>query len=163
MFSELKRCWQLSGIPLLLIINIIAVTSFAQPPPLQFQHLNDAQGLSHNRVWAITQDKYGLIWVGTQDGLNRFDGYKVDVYRKEPGNKNSLPSNYVRCLFTDSRGVVWIGTGNGLAYYDYRSNSFQSFFRGKGKDSLPGNSISVIKEDAFGILWIGTNTGLMLF
>jgi ligand-binding sensor domain-containing protein len=159
----LKRSWQLSGIPLLLIINLITLTSFAQPPPLQFQHLNDAQGLSHNRVWAITQDKYGLIWVGTQDGLNRFDGYKVDVFRKEPGDKNSLPANYVRCLFTDSHGVVWVGTGNGLAYYDYRSNSFQSFFRGKGEDSLPGNSISVIKEDAFGILWIGTNTGLCSF
>jgi ligand-binding sensor domain-containing protein len=147
----------------LLVAVAVTHTAFTQPPPLQFQHLTDAHGLSSNRVWAITQDKYGLIWMGTQDGLNRFDGYKVDVYRNEPGNKNSLPNNYVRCLFTDSRGVVWIGTGNGLAYYDYRSSSFQSFFRGKGEDSLPGNSISVIKEDVYGILWVGTNTGLCSF
>jgi ligand-binding sensor domain-containing protein len=60
-------------------------------------------------------------------------------------------------------GVVWIGTGNGLAYYDYRSDSFQSFFRGKGEDSLPGSSVSVIKEDGYGILWVGTNTGLCSF
>src|SRR5215204_5089168 len=156
----LKLSWQPSVILHLLVTIILSHKAFAQPPPLQFQHLTDAQGLSHNRVWAITQDKYGLIWIGTQDGLNRFDGNRVDVYRNEPGNKNSLPNNYVRCLFTDSHGVVWIGTGNGLAYYDYRSSSFQSFFRDKVENSLPGNSISTIKEDAHGIIWIGTNTGL---
>jgi ligand-binding sensor domain-containing protein len=161
--KKVKRNLQPSVVLLLLIINIINQTAFAQAPPLQFQHLSDAQGLSHNRVWAITQDKYGLIWIGSQDGLNRFDGYKVDIYRTEPADKNSLPNNYVRCLFTDSHGTVWIGTGNGLAYYDYRSNSFQSFFRGKGEDSLPGNNISVIKEDVYGMLWIGTNTGLCSF
>ena len=160
----MKRSWQPSGILLLLIINIITQTAFAQAPPLQFQHLTDAQGLSHNRVWSITQDKYGLIWIGSQDGLNRLDGYKVDVYRKEPGNKNSLPGNYVRCLFTDTHGTVWIGTSNGLAFYDYRSNSFESFFQDTtDENSLPGNSISVIKEDVHGMLWIGTNTGLCSF
>src|SRR6187549_4274442 len=106
-----------------LVFVMCSPTAFAQPLPLQFQHLSDVQGLSNNRVWSITQDKYGLIWVGTQDGLNRFDGYKVDVYRTERGNKNSLPNNYIRCLFTDSHGTVWIGTQNGMAYYDDRSNS----------------------------------------
>jgi ligand-binding sensor domain-containing protein len=158
----LKRSWQPSGI-LVFVILVITPTAFAQPPSLQFQHLTDAQGLSNNRAWAITQDKYGFIWIGSQDGLNRFDGYKVDVYRAERGNKNSLPNNYVRCLFTDSRGVVWIGTANGLAYYDYHSNSFQSFFRGKGENTPPGNSISVIKEDVYGKIWVGTNTGLCSF
>jgi ligand-binding sensor domain-containing protein len=80
----LKRSWQPSGI-LLIVILVVTPAAFTQPPPLQFQHLSDAQGLSNNRVWAFTQDKYGLIWIGTQDGLNRFDGYKVDVFRKEPG------------------------------------------------------------------------------
>ena len=149
---------------LLLIITIITSCTYAQPPPLQFQHLSDVHGLSNNRVWAITQDKYGFIWIGANDGLNRFDGYKVDVYRNEPGNKNSLPDNFIRCLFTDSRGTVWIGTGNGLAFYDYRSNSFQSFFfNSKDKSTLPFNNISAINEDANGILWIGTNEGLCSF
>ncbi|HEX6170924.1 MAG TPA: two-component regulator propeller domain-containing protein, partial [Chitinophagaceae bacterium] len=127
----MKRKLQPSVIFLLLIINLITQTAFAQAPPLQFQHLSNDQGLSNNRVWAMTQDKYGFIWIATADGLNRFDGYKVDVYRHEPGNKKSLPGNLVNCLFTDSRGTVWIGTVNGLAYYDYRTNSFQSFLKGK--------------------------------
>jgi len=158
-----KRILQPSVSLLILIIYIIDQSALAQPPPLQFQHLSDVQGLSNNRVWAITQDKYGLIWIASGDGLNRFDGYRVDVYRKKPGNKNSLPGNLVNCLFTDSRGTVWIGTATGLAYYDGRSNSFQSFFKGKDKNSLPGNNISAIKEDADGILWIGTQTGLCSF
>jgi ligand-binding sensor domain-containing protein len=151
---------QPSGILLLLIINLIIPTVFAQPPPLQFQHLSDVQGLSNNRVWTITQDNYGLIWIGSADGLNRYDGYKVDIFRNEPGNRKSIPGNLIRILFKDSQGTVWIGTSNGLAYYDNRSNSFQTFLQSKDEDSIPGNSISAIKEDRYGTMWIGTNTGL---
>ena len=160
----MERLRQPSGILHFLAIIIISQTAFAQAPPLQFQHLSMEQGLSQSRLYAITQDKYGLIWIGTDDGLNRFDGYKVEVYRQERGNKNSLPNNVVRCLFTDSQGIVWIGTEIGLAYYDYQSNSFQSFFyNNKEEYSLPSNWISVINEDAHGILWIGTRSGLCSF
>jgi ligand-binding sensor domain-containing protein len=159
-----NRNFQRADIVSFLVIVLCVQTAFTQPPALRFQHLTDVHGLSNNRVWAITQDKYGLIWIGANDGLNRFDGYKVDVFRNEPGNKNSLPANYIRCLFTDSRGTVWIGTSKGLAYYDYRSDSFRSFLQDTTDDhTLPGNIISVIKEDAYGILWIGTNTGLCSF
>jgi ligand-binding sensor domain-containing protein len=149
---------------LLFVILVITQLAFAQPPSIHFQHLSGEHGLSNNRTWAITQDKYGLIWIGTGDGLNRFDGYKVDVFLQKRGNKNSLPDNHILCLFTDSHGTVWIGTANGLAYYDNRSNSFQSFtYNSKDENSLPGNSISAIKEDASGILWIGTQSGLCSF
>ena len=102
----MKHNLQRSGIVGFLVFVMCTPTAFAQPPPLQFQHLSDVHGLSNNRVWAITQDKFGFIWIASGDGLNRFDGYKVDVYRKETGNKNSLPDNLVNCLFTDTRGVV---------------------------------------------------------
>ena len=162
--KKVKRNFHSSVILLLLIINIINQTAFAQSPPLQFQHLTLDHGLSHNRVTAFTQDKYGLIWIGTNDGLNRFDGYQVDIYRNDRGDKSSLPDNSVRCLFTDTHGVVWIGTSNGLACYDYRSKSFQSFFSDSiDENSLPFNNISAINEDANGILWIGTNSGLCSF
>ena len=160
----MKRNIQRSGIMSFLVFVLCAQNVFAQPPPLQFQHLTLDQGLSHNRVTAFTQDKYGLIWIGTSDGLNRFDGYKVDIYQNDRGNKNSLPDNSVRCLFTDSHGTVWVGTPNGLAYYDYRSNSFRSFVSSsKDENSLPFNNISAINEDTNGILWIGTNSGLCSF
>ena len=160
----MKRSWQPLRILHLLVIIVINQTAFTQAPPVQFQHLSMDQGLSQNRVFAITQDKYGLIWIATEDGLNRFDGYKVEGYRYERGNKNSLPNNMVQCLFTDSDGIVWIGTAKGLAYYDYQSNSFRSFFYSdKDENSLPSDVIFVINEDEYGILWIGTNKGLCSF
>ena len=160
----MKRHWQPSGILHLLVTIVITQNAFTQTPPIQFQHFSVEQGLSNNQVSAFTQDKYGLIWIATQDGLNRFDGYKVDIYRNERGNKNSLPSNRVRCLFTDTRGTVWIGTSNGLTYYDDHTNSFHSFFQDTNNiNSLPSNGITVINEDPHGILWIGTISGLCSF
>ena len=160
----MKRHWQPSGILHLLVTIVITQTAFTQTPPIQFQHFSVEQGLSNNQVSAFIQDKNGFIWIATQDGLNRFDGYKVDIYRNERGNKNSLPSNRVRCLFTDSRGTVWIGTSNGLTYYDDHTNSFRSFFQDPNNiNSLPSNVITVINEDANGILWIGTISGLCSF
>jgi ligand-binding sensor domain-containing protein/two-component sensor histidine kinase len=152
------------SVHLLFVILVITTTAFTQAPSINFQRLSDDQILSNHRVNALTQDKYGVMWIGTNDGLNRFDGYTVDIYEHERGNKNSLPDNTVRCLFTDSRGTVWIGTANGLASYDYRSNSFHVFlYNSKDEKSLPGNSISAINEDANGILWIGTFSGLCSF
>jgi ligand-binding sensor domain-containing protein len=159
-----KRTLRPSGILDLLVFILFTHNAFAQPYPLRFQHLSIDQGLSNNIVVSITQDKYGLIWIGTQDGLNRFDGYRVDIHRHEPGNKYSLPNNLVRCVFTDSHNRVWIGTTNGLAYFDNDTNSFRSFFQNiNDKNSLPSNWISVINEDANGLLWIGTISGLCCF
>ena len=147
-----------------LVFLLFVNNGWAQHYPLRFQHLSVEQGLSHNQVTSITQDKNGVVWFGTADGVNRFDGYKVDVYRHESGNKESLPDNMVRCLFTDSRGIVWIGTSHGLACYDAHTNSFRSFFQNAtNRNSLPGNWISTINEDMTGILWIGTTTGLCSF
>ncbi|HEX3167299.1 MAG TPA: two-component regulator propeller domain-containing protein [Chitinophagaceae bacterium] len=155
---KLLRFWGL------LILLISAQSVFTQPYSIRFQHLSIEQGLSHNEAFAFTQDKYGLIWIATPDGLNRFDGYEVEIYRHESDNENSLPDNMVRSIFTDSRGTIWIGTSNGLAYYDDHTNSFHSFFKDPdNENSLPSNWITVINEDAGGLLWIGTTSGLCSF
>src|SRR5215471_16352296 len=99
-----------------------AQTAFAQHP-LRFQHLSVDQGLSTNVVRSMTQDDKGFMWLGTTDGLNRFDGYNVEIFREKLGDKNSLPDNVFYSLFTDSRGIVWIGSTNGLARYDGHANS----------------------------------------
>ena len=146
------------------VILVITPAAFTQPPPINFQHLSIEQGLSNKRLFAITQDKYGLIWIATGDGLNRFDGYNVDVYRHERGNKKSLPNNIVRSLFSDSNGSLWIGTQGGLAHYDFNSNCFQSYFHNSNdENSLPSDWISVITQDPSGLLWIGTSSGLCSF
>jgi len=142
----------------------ITQPTVAQPHSIRFQHLSVEQGLSHNEVTAVAQDRHGFIWIGTTDGLNRFDGYNVEIYRHEPGNRNSLPNNLVRCVFTDSKGTLWVGTTNGLAYYDNRLNGFRTFFQSANdKTTIPSNWINVITEDVHGMLWIGTLSGLCSF
>ena len=146
-----------SRIFILLGFILTAHTAIAQPLSIRFQHLSVEQGLSANLLYAITQDNRGFMWLGTNEGLNRFDGKNVEVFRYKHGDKYSLPHNASNCLFTDSRGIVWIGTINGLAYYDEHSNSFRSFISNpKDNNSLPGNIINAISEDNRGLLWIGT-------
>jgi len=159
-----ERIISRSGIFGFLVFIVSAQNALTQPYSIRFQHLSVEQGLSTNYVYAITQDKSGFMWIATSDGLNRFDGHDVEVYRSKHGDENSLPSNEILCLFTDSRGIVWAGTGNGLAYYDDHANSFRVFLKNsKNKNSLAGNVINVINEDNRGRMWIGTSSGLCSF
>jgi ligand-binding sensor domain-containing protein/two-component sensor histidine kinase len=161
---EMNRILRLSGIADLFALLIFTQIAFAQPHP-RFQHLSDEQGLSANIIRSITQDKNGLMWLGTNDGINRFDGYSVEIFRHEAGDINSLPDNALFCLFTDSRGIVWIGSGNGLARYDDHANSFHliSLYPKNDKSHPNGNIINAISEDSHGLIWIGTGEGLCSF
>ncbi|NIW80881.1 MAG: hypothetical protein GWN16_16085, partial [Calditrichae bacterium] len=75
-----------------------------------FRHLDINDGLSQNAVFAILQDHKGFMWLGTKDGLNRYDGYEFTVYRHDPFDSTSLSSNYITTLFEDHLGQIWVGT-----------------------------------------------------
>ena len=92
---------------------------FSQPQEIKFEHILLAQGLSQSSVRCILQDSKGFIWFGTEDGLNRYDGYNFKVFRKDPQNANSLSDNSVRFIYEDRSDVQWIGTkGGGLNKFD---------------------------------------------
>src|ERR1017187_1671560 len=76
---------------------------------VRFEHLTSADGLSNDSVFSILQDHRGFMWFGTQGGLNRYDGYRVIQYRRDPKNPNSLGDDFVLVLFEDSRGGIWSG------------------------------------------------------
>ncbi len=124
-----------------------------------FRHLNHKQGLSHNRVTCILQDNRGLIWVGTEDGLNRYNGYKVDVYKHAPSDSSSVSSSSIRCLFQDGKGTLWIGTDDGLNYFDLSTEKFHSYKHNDTKNSISSNQITCIEQDEHGNLLIGTAGG----
>src|SRR6516225_10136660 len=86
-------------------------------PSLRFSHLTEKEGLSNNTVSYLLQDNEGFIWVGTLDGLNRFDGYKVHSFYHIPGNDHSLVSNAIYELFCDKQNHIWISTEEGLSRY----------------------------------------------
>ena len=102
---------------------------FAQIPPdqMRFDHLSSIEGLSAGNVTCILQDHLGYIWIGTTDGLNRFDGYSVTSFFKDPSDSNSLSGNEIRCLFEDHRGIIWIGASLGLNTFDQDSYRIQRF------------------------------------
>ena len=125
-----------------------------------FKRLTVRDGISHNRINCILQDSKGLMWFGTQEGLNRYDGYQVTVYLHQPGDLNSLYDNIIRALFEDRQGVLWIGTDGGLNKYHWQSDRFTGYQNDPDDpNSLSSNEIRVIYEDKAGELWIGTKTG----
>lgn len=137
---------------------------FAQQSQVQFQHLAVTDGLSDNTVNAITQDKYGFIWIATVDGLNRFDGYRVEAFTHEITNPLSLPSDRITCLYSDIDGNLWIGTDEGLSRFNFNNHSFYNFKHNPtNKNSIPSNVIRKITGDDKGFIWIATNQGLCCF
>lgn len=116
---------------------------------------NMDNGLANNRVNAITQDKNGFMWFGTDDGLCRFDGVKFKTYiLSDYIGENA--SSYITHLFIDSRNMMWIGTNNGITIFDYANNKFKAF-NAITDDSIKITSLILdIVEDRNGDVWIGT-------
>ncbi|GMQ78356.1 MAG: hypothetical protein BMS9Abin02_0859 [Anaerolineae bacterium] len=129
---------------------------------VKFEQVSLEEGLSQSSVTDILQDNRGLIWIATMDGLNRYDGYNIKVYKHDPANNLSLAENYVTFLYEDSQGTLWIGTeGSGLDSFDPDTESF-THYRSAPVDqrTLSSDQIRSIVEDNAGNLWVGTINGL---
>lgn len=122
-------------------------------------------GLSSNYVNAVIQDSDGFIWIGTNQGLNRFDGYNSKTFMYDEFDSNSLSNNWVKSLLEDSNGNIWIGTeGGGLNLYNNLTGEITRFQNDpKDSSSLPSNFISRLYEDSQNRIWIGTLKGLCLY
>ncbi|MFT4094177.1 MAG: two-component regulator propeller domain-containing protein [Niabella sp.] len=90
-----------------------------------FRQLSVNEGLSHSDVTIMVQDVSGFLWLGTHNGLNKYDGQRVQVYKNDPAVANSLPDNRISVLYPDGLGRLWIGTErNGLCYYNEKMETF---------------------------------------
>ncbi len=140
-----------------------SVNSFSQEKDYQFDQLTIQDGLSNNTVNCIFQDSDGFIWVGTDDGLNKFDGYNFTTYNYEPDDSSSLTATGITCLYQDSKGTIWIGTNqNGLSYLDEKNNRIKQH---KWPLNLIDNfyNIRSIIEDKDSCLWIAGPGGIIQF
>jgi ligand-binding sensor domain-containing protein/two-component sensor histidine kinase len=152
-----------------LVFCCCAIVSHSQQPTLYFQKLTTENGLSHNKINCILQDKRGFVWIGTDDGLNRYDGNKFIIFRNRPSDSSSLTGNIIADILEDHDGVLWIATlDGGLARYDYRLAPRLQFkqFRHSDIDSLsiPVNIINALLEDSRGHLWLASSGfGLLRF
>lgn len=147
------------------IFLVFITTVSGQDRSVRFTAITSNNGLSQNDVKSILKDHEGFMWFATDDGLDRYDGYTFTVYRHQPNNKKSLPTNNITTLFEDKAGTLWIGTGGGgLSRFDRDIGSFQTFPAIKNnKNTLSNGDISSIYEDENCNLWIGTYSGLNLF
>jgi PAS domain S-box-containing protein len=129
---------------------------------LKFSSISTEDGLPHPSVNCILQDRDGLMWFGTWDGLCLFDGYNITTFKPVPGDTNSLSENGVRVLFEDRYGHIWVGTDNGVNMYSKPDNAFRRYLFHHSINSRQGdNVINAIYEDNGGSLWIGSQSGTL--
>ncbi len=131
---------------------------------IRFESLGLEDGLSQSTVLAILQDQFGFLWIGTEDGLNRYNGYTFKIFRPDLNNPDAISDRWITSLFEDSQGYIWIGTRQGgLNRYDPATGKFTYYLHDpKDPKSISSNNVTAILENKKGELWVGTNYGLNL-
>ncbi|MCE1200392.1 MAG: hypothetical protein LWW85_15610, partial [Marinilabiliales bacterium] len=128
---------------------------------LSFDFFSQEQGLSNNQIHCVYQDKKGWMWVGTSQGLCRFDGYRFTLFKSDPDDPNSLKGNLVRTICEDSKGQLWVGTEiGGLNKFDREKETFRHVFYDNGGSALKDVIVSTLLETHDKSLWVGTDTRL---
>ena len=148
-------------------ITLLLLTfySFGQVSDLHVKRYTKKEGLSSNNITSFAQTPDGKLWIGTTDGLNRFDGYEFKVFRNNPGDSTSISDNTITALFVDHLSSLWVGTENaGLMRYHPESESFERFTHAPYQSNTISHPyITCIKEDFNHQLWVGTIMGLNLY
>jgi len=142
----------------LLILIIVSTNAIAQKKPVKFNRLTSSNGLSQNRVSSIVQDHDGFIWIGTEDGLNKYDGYNFEIFKRNPGDSLSLNDNQALAMHVAKDGALWIGGSlTGLSKYNSATKTFTRYNNNHSDpNSLAEDIIISFSEDQKGNLWIVT-------
>jgi ligand-binding sensor domain-containing protein/signal transduction histidine kinase len=147
-----------------IIILLLSLNLISAGQRIQFNNLTTNDGLSSSNILCIQQDKNGFVWIGTYDGLNRYDSKEFKIYKHETNNPNSLPDNLIRSLFIDSENNMYVGTNTGISKYNINTDKFLNYCGDTTSClfnfSFQANDVEIDKE---GKLWIATNIGLVLF
>jgi ligand-binding sensor domain-containing protein/serine phosphatase RsbU (regulator of sigma subunit) len=145
----------------LCLLFSLAANAMAGGGKARFERISIAQGLSLSSVYCLAQDQRGFMWFGTEDGLNRFDGYQFKIFKPDPDNPRSLSDKWIESLLVGRDGKLWIISRVGLNRYDPLREQFTRFDHDPAdpRTIFPG-AIRVLCEDASGSLWVGGDAGL---
>ena len=148
----------------LLIINNHNSYLLCQTKNLRFDHLSIKDGLPDDGLQCIIQDHLGFLWIGTRNGLSKYDGYNFVNYYYNDKDTNSITGRNVRYIMEDSQGDIWVGTFSGLSIFIRDENRFVNYRHDKNnQNSLSNNSLRKIYEDTKKNIWIGTLGGGLNF
>lgn len=137
-----------------LLFVSISLKSYAQTQKPKFEHLTIEQGLSHNFVMYMMQDRKGYLWFGTGNGLDKYDGYRFTNYKFDPHDSTSVPKNQVFMMWEDNEGMIWVGTSEGTCRFDPRAGKFTRLEKSADNPHAFKYAQS-FNEDAEGNLWVG--------
>lgn len=164
-----RRCWpasvRLAGVACLLLFIVLPATLEAQSGHIAFDHIGTDQGLSTGTVNCIFRDSRGYVWIGTQDGLNRYDAYEVTVFKHDPKDPSSIAGSRITSIGEDKLGRVWFATrSSGISVFDWKTESFSHLKNVQGDSrSLASNMIYVLYSDSEGRMMVGTSGGLSVY
>lgn len=150
------RLYQQSAALLLLACAALPACADGNQPN-EFRNLTVADGLSQSTVTAVIQDGSGFTWLGTQDGLNRYDGYGFRVFRNVPTDTQTLSESNITALYVDAAGTLWVGTKNGLNRYNPEREDFTRYIN---RDRNPVGIYGLADAEP-GALWISSDEGLL--
>ncbi|MGV3703782.1 MAG: hybrid sensor histidine kinase/response regulator transcription factor [Arcticibacter sp.] len=145
---------KLGAVIRLVLFLALPYQAVAQKGNLNFLNISSKEGLSSNVVNTILKDRFGYMWFGTDDGLNKFDGQKFTVYRHKGGDSTSISSNEILQLYEDRAGNLWVATGGGLALYNRKMDSFTNYRETQHR------AITAVSSDKSGNIWVGGYGGL---
>jgi ligand-binding sensor domain-containing protein len=148
------------------LLVVIASTTQAQSIELAFDRFSQVRGLGNRSVYSVAQDDNSFLWLGSQDGLLRFDGYELKIYKSNLRDRNSLADNNIRALAKDKQGNLWIATqGGGLDQFDQKKEHFTHYANDPNNpNSISGNAVWSVFVDKENRVWAGTfSDGLNVF
>ena len=140
---------------LIYLVFLLLVSFFLNAQTIQTTTFSVEDGLSQSNINCILQDSRDFLWVATQDGLNRYDGYDFKTYKHNPANQNSISNNFINHLIEDKRGNLWIATNKGLNKFNPLTENFTTFYQ-SDTNSIPQNQVFHLYEDSEGFIWIKT-------
>ncbi|MBN1414988.1 MAG: response regulator [Bacteroidales bacterium] len=138
------------------------LSCMAQQDIVPFRSLTTDKGLSHGDIYCFCQDHEGYIWIGTTDGLNKFDGIGFTVYKFDQEDTTTLSSSHIRYIFEDSQNNLWIGLLNGICRYNRQLDNFERIKYPLHQGKKFDNHVQKIFEDSNNTLWIGTDYGVYI-
>ena len=128
-----------------------------------FKNITIEDGLSQSTVETIYQDSKGYIWIGTNDGLDRYNGYEFKYYKHDKDDKNSIPNNYIVDIIEDKKGYIWVSTINGLSRIDRDTDEIKNYYSDKNNGNLSDDNLWQILYTTEGKLLVSSINGLNLY